>query len=45
MIINIYIDDLKEDKRLEVLFALRKKADDWLHDPIAILYIDEEAEF
>ena len=45
MIINIYIDDLKEDKRLEVLFALREDAEKWMTEPIATLYIDEEAEF
>ena len=45
MIINIYIDDLREDKRLEVIFALRDDIDKYIHEPIAVLYIDEEAEF
>ena len=45
MIINIYLDDLKDDKRLEVIFALREDATDWVNKPIFTLMIDEEAEF
>lgn len=45
MVIEIYIDDLKEDKRLEVLFALREDAEKYIHNPIAVLYVNEEAEF
>lgn len=43
--IDIYLDDLKEDKRLEVMFLLRDDLDKWMFIPLATLEFEEEAEF
>ena len=46
MKIDIYIDDLKEEKKQEILFAGRNVLPEWwLMKPIATIEIDNESEF
>lgn len=46
MRIDIYIDDLKEEKKQEILFALRDiLPEGWFMKPIATIEIENESEF
>lgn len=45
MTVNIYLDDLKEDKRLEVIFALGDDLENYLNIPLVSIDFEEGAVF
>ena len=45
MIIYIFLDDLKQDKKAEIMMALGEDLDRWIDKPIATIEFEEEAVF